>query len=129
MILLMISISYMYYISLRLIIYVCYLVCNWQFKVFMEEISLFVSICWHRHVPIYRILRSGAWHDFVGIRAMLSNIIRNTYTIKPIYMIIIYEIIWVNSYLTFFSNSVLVQSISENSWTITLIWLFHRVFI
>jgi len=35
----------------------------------MEEISLIVSIYWHRHVPIHRILGSKAWHDFVVIRA------------------------------------------------------------
>jgi len=36
----------------------------------------------HRHVPVLRILGSGAWHDFAGIRARFSKVICHIYTIK-----------------------------------------------
>jgi len=75
-----------------------------------------------RHITIFHILGSGVWHGFVGIRAGL--VICHIYN-QVTYMIIIYEIIWVNSYLTPSSDSILIQSILENPWTVTLLWLSH----
>ena len=51
----------------------------------------------HRHVPVSRILGSGAWHSFVGIRARFSKVICHIYN-HATYMIIIHKIIWVNSH-------------------------------
>jgi len=46
-------------------IYVCYPACYWQPKVFMEEFSLFVSICWPSSRTRIPFLGSGAWQNRV----------------------------------------------------------------
>ena len=53
-----------------LYMHICVLSCSfWQLKIFMEEISLFVSICWPLSRTRTPYLGGGAQHSFVGIRA------------------------------------------------------------
>ena len=103
-------------------IYVCYLTRYWQPKLLMEEISLFVSICWPSSRTCTPYFEKRGVTGFCWYQSQVSYM---TY-IQSDYIYDNHPRNYLSKQsLTLFSNSILVQSIPGNPWTITLMWLFH----
>ena len=124
MILFMIQFFIYVILSLCLVVcaYVCYPACYWQPKVLTEEISLFVSICWpsSRTCILYFGKRGVTWFSWYQSQVSYMPYMQSghIYDNHPRNYLS-------KQSLTPFSDSIPVQSIPRNPWTVTLMWLFH----